>query len=159
MNEVIIKSQVKGALETVINNRKSNPSGHYWAILHVIVKDNYYMQFSASADDELLVDISGRHYPSKTFTKEQEDIVIDYGYKYPNRNYPNFYKIVDLKRIDLDSLTDEVFDILVRVLELDKNLPLKIEFECDENYGKDTFIRKLVSKMRGKVPLIVRGSK
>lgn len=159
MNEIEIKNQIINALEKVINQRKSNPCGSYWAILHVIVKDNYYMQFMASVDNELIVEISGRHCPSKTFTKEQEDIVISYGYKFPNKSYPNFFKNVDLKNTDLDSLSDEIFDILVRVLELDKNLPLKIEFEGNENIGKDTALRKFVRKLRGGLPFVVGTSK
>lgn len=155
MDQIEIKKQIQDALELVIDQRKDDPKSAYWAILHVIVKDNYYIQFMADFDNEIRVEISGKHYESKRFSDDQIKIVDKYGYKYPDKSMPNFYKMADLTTISIESIRDEIFDLLVNVLDLKDNLPLKIEFECEKNSGGDTWLRKFIRKIRKGKPIVL----
>jgi len=148
MNEKELQTQIEDALNKVMNQRKNNPCGKYWAILYVSLKDNFYIQFIANVDNELNLEVSGSHYDSKKLSDNQLKIIESYGYKYPSKSNPNFSKVIDLLNTGVESVRDEIFYILVNVLDLKNNLPLKIEFGEDERYGKDTALRRFFRNIR-----------
>ena len=148
MNEKELQNQIEDALNKVINQRKNNPSGAYWAILYVSLKDNFYIQFVANVDNEIELEVSGSHYDLKRLSDNQLKIIESYGYKYPSKSNPNFFKFIDLLNTSVESIRDEIFYILVNVLDLKNNLPLKIEFGEDEKYGKDTALGRFFRKIK-----------
>ena len=147
MNESELQNHIEDALNNVINQRKNNPSGKYWAILYVSLKDNFYIQFMADIDNELELEVSGSHYDSKRLSDDQLKIIESYGYKYPSKSNPNFSKDINLLNTNVESVRDEILYILFNVLDLNNNLPLKIEFREDEKYGKDNALRRFFRKI------------
>jgi len=147
MNESELQNQIEDALNKVINQRKNNPSGKYWAILYVSLKDNFYIQFMADVDNELNLEVSGSHYDSKRLNDNQLKIIESYGYKYPSKSNQNFSKVINLLNTNVESVRDEILYILFNVLDLNNNLPLKIEYGEDDKYGKDNALRRFFRKI------------